>query len=131
MRRLLRIGLVLCLAVLGSAPVFAQQDDAATATATAVLDRLDAGDFEGATSGFNAQMKAALGPDRLQGVQQKMEAAGPVLSREAPRISQRDGYTVVVVRIRRELAALDATVAIDHEGKIAGLHFVPASGGPQ
>src|SRR5690606_33468597 len=34
-------------------------------------------------------------------------------------------------RIRREQATLDATVAIDGDGMVGGLHFVPAAGGPQ
>ena len=42
-------------------------------------------------------------------------------------VSQRDGFTLVVVRIQRALAAIDATVAIDGEGKVAGLHFAPAA----
>lgn len=127
----LRIGLVVCLAVVGATPALAQQDDPAIATATALLDQLDVGDFEGATAGFNAQMKTALGPEELEGVQRQIEAAGDVISRDAPRVSQQGGYTVVVVRVRRQHAAFDATVAIDVAGSVAGLHFAPASDGPQ
>lgn len=131
MRHLQRIGLVLCLALASATPALAQQDDAAIATAIAMLDQLEAGDFESATIAFDARMKAALGPDKLAGVQQQIEAAGPLVSRDAPRVSQRDGHTVIVFRIQRQHAALDATVAIDGDGKVAGLHFLPASGGPQ
>jgi len=127
MQRLPRIALAALLACFAAVPALAQQDDAAVATATAVLDRLDAGQFDAATTDFNAQMKGALGADKLATVQQQLESAGAVQSRGEPQVSQRDGFTVVVVRIRRALAAIDATVAIDADGKVAGLHFTPAA----
>ena len=128
MERLHRIALAAFLACCAVAPALAQQDDAAVATAIAVLDRLDAGEFEAATTDFNAQMKAALGVDKLAAVRQQLDAAGAVQSRGEPSVSQRDGFTVVGVRIQRALAAIDATIAIDADGKVAGLHFTPAAG---
>src|SRR3546814_10223071 len=35
--------------------------------------------------------------------------------------------TVVVVRIHREHADIDATIAVDGDGKVAGLHYAPAA----
>ena len=127
MERLSRIALAALLACFAAVPALAQQDGAAVATATALLDRLDAGQFDAATADFNAQMKAALGADRLAAVQQQLDSAGAVQSRGEPQVSQRDGFTVVVVRIQRAQAAIDATVAIDADGKVAGLHFTPAA----
>lgn len=129
MERLHRIALAALLACFAVVPAFAQQHEAAVATANAVLDRLDAGEFEAATTDFNAQMKAGLGADKLAAVQQQLDSAGAVQSRGEPQVSQRDGFTLVVVRIQRALAALDATVAIDGDGKVAGLHFAPAATG--
>lgn len=123
--------LALCLVLTPALPASAQEANDPVATAIAVLDRLDAGEYEAATRDFNAQMKAALGVEQLKGVQQQIEAAGAVASRSEPRVSQQDGFTVVVVRIQRQLAAIDATVAIDGDGKVAGLHFLPASAGAQ
>jgi len=123
--------LALCIGFAFALPASAQEANDPVATATAVLDRLDAGEYEAATQNFNAQMKAALGVRQLQGVQQQIEAAGALASRGEPRVSQQDGFTVVVVRIQRELAAIDATVAIDGDGKVAGLHFLPAPAGTQ
>lgn len=96
------------------------------ATATRLLDRMDAGDFQAASSDFNAQMKEALDVDKLRSVQAQLNAAGLVEGRDSPTVSERSGTTVVVIRIRRKMAAIDASVAIDSEGKIAGLHYAPA-----
>src|SRR3546814_1669858 len=35
--------------------------------------------------------------------------------------------TVVVIRIHREHADIDATIAVDGDGKVAGLHYAPAA----
>ena len=99
----------------------------AVATATRLLDRLDADAYEAATADFTAQMKAALGADKLQAVQQQLTAAaGAVKSRDPAKVSQQSGMTVVVVRIHHAMASIDATISVDAEGKIAGLHFAPA-----
>ena len=129
-RTLHAFALAACL-VLSVAPAIAQDDGAAIATATAVLDHMEAGDFDAATRDFDANMKAQLGTTQLAGVQMQIESAGAVQSRGAPVVTQRDGHTVVVHRIQREHAALDAIVAIDGEGKVAGLYFTPAAPGPQ
>lgn len=96
-------------------------------TATALLDRLDAGEFEAATADFNAQMNTALDIDKLQAVQSQINVAGPVKSRDEAKLASQGGFTVVVIRIHREHASLDATIAIDGDGKVAGLHFAPAA----
>ncbi|MCW5581279.1 MAG: DUF3887 domain-containing protein [Luteimonas sp.] len=131
MQRLQRTVLAILLACCAALPAFAQQDEAAVATATALLDRLDAGRFDAATADFSAQMKAALDAGKLAAVQRQLDAAGAVQSRGEPQVSRRDGFTVVVVRIQRAAAAIDATVAIDSDGKVAGLHFAPAAGTPK
>lgn len=122
-----RVALACCIALASILPAAAQDATGPVATATGLLDRLDAGEYETATVDFNAQMKAALGPEQLQGVQRQLEAMGAVQSRGEPQVSEHDGYTVVVVRIQRAGGAVDATVAIDGEGKVAGLHFAPAA----
>lgn len=123
-----RIALTLCLGLLAFAPALAQDESAAVATAAAVLDRMEAGDFEGASSAFSDELKTHINTTQLAGVQAQIESAGAVQSRGEPLVTERDGHTVVVHRIQREHAALDATVAIDGEGKVAGLHFAPAAG---
>lgn len=122
-----RVALACCIALASILPAGAQDAAGPVAVATNLLDRLDAGEYEAAGADFNAQMKSALGPEQLQGVQRQLEAAGAVQSRGEPQVSERDGHAIVVVRIQREMAAIDATVAIDGEGKVAGLHFTPAA----
>ena len=119
--------LALCLGLFAIAPAFAQEDSAAIATASTVLDQMEAGDFEAASADFNDNLKAQIDTVQLAGVQMQIESAGAVQSRGEPLVSERDGYTVVVYRIQREHAALDATVAIDGDGKVGGLHFAPAT----
>lgn len=126
-RSLHRFALALCLGVFAAAPAVAQDDGAAVATATAVLDHMEAGDFDAAGRDFDDTLKAQLDVTQLAGVQAQIEAAGAVQSRGEPLVTQRGGHTVVVHRIQREHAALDATVAIDGNGKVAGLFFTPAA----
>lgn len=113
----------------GSAIAQSQTADAHT-TAARVLERLDAGDYAAVTAMFDPQMSAALDADGLRAVQTQIEAAGPVTSRDAPQVSQQQGMTVVVTRIHRAQASLDATVALDTQGRVAGLHFAPAAAAP-
>src|SRR5690606_41681740 len=131
-----RIAFVLGLLLAAALPALAQEpaadpDAAAIALATAVLDRMEAGDFEGVNADFNAQMRAGLDPARLADLQQQIEQTGPVAERTEPRVLHHDGYTAGAFRIRREQATLDATAAIAGAGRGGGLHFVPAAGGPQ
>jgi len=131
-----RIAFALGLLLAAALPALAQEpapdpDAGAVALATTVLDRMEAGDFEAVSADFNAQMRAGLDPARLAEVQRQIGQTGPVIERAGPRVLHHDGYTVVVFRIRREQATLDATVAIDGDGLVGGLHFVPANGGPQ
>lgn len=128
LKPLLRSAL-LVLVLAGVALPAVADDTAATAKTAALLDHLDAGDFQAATADFNPQMQAALGVPQLQAVQRQLEAAGTVTSREPARITQRDGVTLVVVRIHRQHASLDARVAIDANGQVAGLYFTPVASG--
>jgi len=124
----LLLAVLLCASV-GHAVAQPSTADAQT-TATRVLDQLDAGDYAAVTATFDPQMTAALGADALRQVQTQIEAAGPVTSRDAPRVTRQQGMTVVVTRIHRAQASFDATVALDAEGRVAGLHFAPAAATP-
>jgi Protein of unknown function (DUF3887) len=126
--RALLLAALLCTTT-GSAIAQTAASDA-EATATRVLEQLDAGDFAAVTATFDPQMAAALDADALRQVQTQIEAAGPVTSRDAPQVTQQQGMTVVVTRIHRAQASLDATVALDAEGRVAGLHFAPVAATP-
>ncbi|MDR6992087.1 DUF3887 domain-containing protein [Luteimonas sp. 3794] len=126
--RSLPLAALLC-ASTGSAIAQTATTDA-EATAHRVLDQLDAGDYAAVTATFYPQMTAALSADALRQVQTQIEAAGPVTSRNAPRGTQQQGMTVVVTRFQLAQASLDASVALDAEGRVAGLHFAPVAATP-
>jgi dienelactone hydrolase len=98
-----------------------------TAIATRVLDNMETGQFEAAASDFGDKLRLALSVEKLKEVQQQLSAAGNVQRRDPPRMSQDGDHTIVVIRVYRETATLDATFAIDRSGKLSGLHFVPAA----
>src|SRR3546814_19009443 len=111
-------------------PAMAAEGDAdAVATATRLLDHMQAGEYEAATADFTAQMKDALGVDKLAAVQAQLAAAGEETGRDEPAVSEQSGMTVVVIRIHRQHAALDAPIADDGDGKIPGPHSTTAPAG--
>lgn len=128
-RVILVLALATCFHLATAGIAQAQSNDAAIATATTLLDHMEAGEFDAATGDFNAQMRSALDAGKLREVQAQLEAAGPVASRGEPKVAQQAGHTVVLVRILRQGATIDASIAIDDEGKVAGLYFVPAADG--
>ena len=95
--------------------------------ATRLLDHMEAGRFAQATDDFNNTMKATLDAAKLEEVQRQLEGAGQVKQRGTAKFSKVSGTSVVTIRIIREAATLDAVVAFDADGKVAGLHFVPAT----
>src|SRR3546814_5671069 len=88
---------------------------------------MQAGEYEAATADFTAQMKGGLGVDKLAVVQAQLAAAGAETGRGEPVVSEQSGMTVVVIRIHREHADIDATIAVDGDGKVAGLHYAHAA----
>lgn len=101
-------------------------DSPCLATSSRMLDRLDHGDYAGATADFNERMKAALGTDKLArmwpAVVQKFGARG---AREQGRLSQVNGYAVVVTPMHYGQNLIDAQVACDADGKVAGFYIRP------
>ena len=128
MRHLQTMLLMLLLCLPAAMPAMAAVDDAdAVAIATRLLDHMEAREYEDATADFSPQMKAALDVGKLAAVQEQLAAAGAEKSRDAPKVSEQSGMTMVVIRIHREQASIDATIAVDGEGKVAGLHYAPAA----
>lgn len=105
----------------------AQDTEAAKATATALLDAMDAGDYAAAEAMFTEQMAAAVPAERLQGVWESLPAqAGPAQGRGGMQVSAANGATLVVVPLHYANAELVARVAIDADGKVAGFLVQPA-----
>lgn len=95
-------------------------------TSTKMLDHLDQGDYAGATADFNGRMKAALGADRLAKIwpalAQQFGARGV---REQPRLNQSGGYNVVITPVHYGQTLVDAQVACDADGRVAGFYIKP------
>jgi len=105
----------------------AQETGDAMATATALLDAMDAGDYAAAEAMFTADMAAAVPAERLQGVWESLPAqAGDAQGRGEMQASEANGATLVVVPLHYGKAELVAKVAVTADGKVAGFLVQPA-----
>jgi hypothetical protein len=96
------------------------------AASTRLLDHLDKGDYAGATADFNDQMKAAETADKLAALWQSMpKQLGAPGVREAAQVSAVPNYAVVVTALHYGQGMIDAQVACDADGKIAGFYIRP------
>lgn len=97
-------------------------------TSSRMLDHLDQGDYSGATADFDQRMKAALGADKLAeiwpAIAQKFGPRGP---REPARPGRANGYALVVTPLHYGKNLVDAQVACDADGKVAGFYIKPHS----
>jgi dienelactone hydrolase len=123
MRHLL-LCLVLCLPLIAQA---APPNDNCPAHSQALLDALRRGDTQALTAHFNAAMHQAADPRRLIATWQHLpdpwgalQDIGQPLSRPGPA-----DRTLVITPLHFAQKTLDAVVACDPDGSIAGLHFVP------
>lgn len=99
-----------------------------TATANTLIDNLEKDDFAGATSNFDANMKANLSADKLgQFWQQVASHVGTLQSRGAPQNMMYEGHAVITLPLHFEKGSANAQVACDADGKVAGFFLRPAS----
>ncbi|MDQ1094151.1 dienelactone hydrolase [Xanthomonas sacchari] len=111
-----------CLAVALAALAAAPQQ-----TASALLDRLQAGDLAAVEAEFTPAMAKALPPETLAAAWRTLSAQlGPLQQRGPVSERQQQGLRVIEQRLQFERGALLAHVSIDADGKIAGLLFTPA-----
>jgi fermentation-respiration switch protein FrsA (DUF1100 family) len=90
------------------------------------VDHLARGEYEQAVERFDAKMKEVLPPDQLREVWQGLVAqVGDFQQRSGVRTETRQGYRLVYVTLQFAAGALDAQVAFDDAGQVAGLFFVP------
>jgi Protein of unknown function (DUF3887) len=96
------------------------------AASTRLLDHLDKGDYAGASTDFNDQMKAAETTDKLGALWQSMpKQLGAPGAREPAQVSAIPNYIVVVTALHYGQGMIDAQVACDADGKIAGFYIRP------
>ena len=97
------------------------------ATATALLDRLDAGEYAAAEAMFTADMAAAVPADKLRAVWESLpEQAGPAAGRGDASVAAQGGVHLVTVPLHYANAELLAKVAVQADGRIAGFLIQPA-----
>lgn len=92
-----------------------------------VLDQLDAGQFDEVAATFDPQMAAQIDAASLGQVWASIPAQfGALQSRGEPVEVQQGELQVVVIPLQHEQALLNATIAFDPDGQIAGLLVQPA-----
>lgn len=97
------------------------------AIATGLLDQLDAGDYAGAESRFDARMSAAVPAAKLKELWESLPGqVGAATGRGEPSVSVADGMQLAQILLHYENGELLAQVAIDPEGKVVGFLIKPA-----
>ena len=122
----LALAAVCLLASCGRQPKMPQSGEV-TASAKAFVDLLAKGDFAGATQSFDATMKTAMPPDKLQTTwTQLSNAAGSYVRQISTRTEQSDDLTAVYVTCEFEKTKLDIKVVYNSAKQISGLLFLPS-----
>lgn len=108
-------------------PAGATDADDAVATATALLDHLDAGEYAAAEALFAPPMAQAVPADKLQAVWESLpRQAGAAQGRGVATVGDQGGVQLVFVPLHYANAELVAKVAVQPDGKIAGFLIQPA-----
>jgi len=95
-------------------------------TAKEIVNDMVAGQFAKVEARYNAQMAAALPPGKVAAAWNNLiEHVGAFLSIDQTRVDQAGAQQIVTVVCKFERADLDARVAFDPDGKLAGLFFRP------
>lgn len=90
------------------------------------------GDYEKARTDFDERVGAELTPQRLAAAWAHLAGlVGGYESMGTPRAYQAGDYTIVDTLLTFEAGDLTGRVTYSAEGKVAGLHFVPAPDRPQ
>lgn len=92
----------------------------------ALVARFEKEDFEGANGTFDPTMKSALPADKLAATWRGLvKGVGALGACKEAKTSQAGAYTVVLLTCAFERASIDVKVALDAEGRVAGLFFLP------
>lgn len=98
-----------------------------TSIAKSLLDRLDAGRYAAAHASFSPDMAKAVDAAQLQAIWESLPRQfGAFGHRGSASVQQRDGMTVVTIPLAFDRGTLDARIAIDGHGKVAGFLIQPA-----
>lgn len=93
-----------------------------------LLDHLQGGRYTEVEAMFTPAMAQAVPAEKLKTLWASLEPQfGRLQRRGEPVVSSRDGMQIVVTRLHFERGALDAQVAVDADGRVAGLLLRPAA----
>ena len=113
--------------LLAIATPFVAHASTAEATATRLLDHLDARQYAQAEAMFTADMAAAVPADKLRQIWESLpQQVGAAQGRGTAKVAVHQGMQVVVVPLPFAKAALVAQIAVNAEGKVAGFMIQPA-----
>lgn len=122
---MLRYLVAITIALMLAAPAAA--GERAKALSAAVLDLMEAGEFQAIHDGLAPEMQSAVSVDALAqawtGLQQQL---GPLQSRGEPRLVDRGGITLVVTPLHFQHGALNANLAFDDQERTISLLLQPA-----
>jgi len=119
---------VLVIAALIGGSASAQDDAAQQRKAAALLDALDAGDYEAARSDFDDGVRAALDAERLRAIWEALpQQVGPATERGPAHPEQINGLSAVVTPLHYSLVTLDALITFDSADRINGFRLVPGT----
>ncbi|MGS1079914.1 alpha/beta hydrolase [Pseudoxanthomonas beigongshangi] len=117
--------IALVLGALFSPAVFAA--DAPGTLANRLLDRLQAGDYVAAEAMFSPEMATAVPQDKLKAVWESLPAQmGELRTRGEPKVMPHQDLQVALVRLEFANGAINAQVAVNAQGQIAGFLLQPA-----
>jgi uncharacterized protein len=119
--------IILCVLILGvtAATTNANQEQALK-TANRFLANVTAGHFAEATDDFDKTMSSVLPAEKLQTVWEGLLTEnGHFKGTGRVRTEIIQGYQIIYVGCQFERAGLDAKIAVDTAGHLAGLYFVP------
>lgn len=92
------------------------------------LERCREGQYAAAVEVFDAKMAEVLPAEKLEATWKSVGAGvGKLKSLGVPRVSEKVGHVLVLVRCEFERAALDAQVSFDHDHKVDGFFLRPAA----
>ena len=102
--------------------------EACTNATNTLIDDLEKGSYEAATSGFDSTMRAKLGAARLGEVWQQVGGqAGKLQTRGMAQNMMYQGHAIITLPLHFQNANLNAQVACDADGRIAGFFLRPGA----
>lgn len=102
--------------------------EACAGKARAIIDNLAEGDTKAATADFDATMRTSLSAAQLGAVwNQVHDQMGALQGRGAPQNMMYQEHIIIALPLRFENGGVNAQVACDADGKVAGFFLRPAA----